>query len=208
MKWIKFCITNRIPYYIYRLQKEDSIILNNIKPDGFIIILSGIVYITKVFANREVSPIAILNENNIFIKNQKENKIHYTMVALQTTYIININHNIHKYQKGNILTCINILNNYKQTYEKYEVINKIVCQKQVKHRILQLIFILSLQYGIIKGQTIFIPFNLSYHNIAILTGTSKNTVVKVMKKMYAIGIKRDIIHNTILIKNILNLKLQ
>nr|YP_010851111.1 Global nitrogen transcriptional regulator [Aphanocladia stichidiosa]WGH13966.1 Global nitrogen transcriptional regulator [Aphanocladia stichidiosa] len=210
MKWIKFLTNNKIPYYIYKLKKEDFIILNNIKNKNknIIIILSGTIFITKVFPNKESLPIAILNKNNILIKNNKELRIYYKIIALEKTYILTLDLFILKQNKVHTLFRMNILNAYKKTIEQYEVINNIMSQKNIKNRILQLIFNICLRFGQIKNQQIFIPFQLSNKNIAILTGTSTNTVSKIMKKIYNKNIIKNLNKKVIFLDNIFNLDLK
>nr|YP_010619749.1 Global nitrogen transcriptional regulator [Tayloriella tenebrosa]WAX03762.1 Global nitrogen transcriptional regulator [Tayloriella tenebrosa] len=204
MKWIKFLTQKKIPYYIYKLQKEDFIILNK-NNSKIIIILSGIIFITKVFPNKELIPVAILDENNILIKSNKEIKTYYKIFALEKTYILTLDE--YKLNESNIIG-INLLHGYKKTIGKYEAMNNIISQKQIKNRILQLIFTICLEFGKLKNQKIFIPFKLSNKNIATLTGTSENTVNKVIREIYTEDLIKDISNNIISIKNILNLNLK
>nr|WGH13769.1 Global nitrogen transcriptional regulator [Lophurella pseudocorticata] len=210
MKWIKFLTNNKIPYYIYKLKTADFIILNNIKHknNNILIILSGTIFITKVFPNKELLPIAILNKDNILIKNNKELKIYHKLIALEKTYVLTLDLFILKQNKVNTLFRINILNAYKKTIEQYEVINNIMSQKNIKNRILQLILNICLRFGQVKNQKIFIPFQLSNKNIAILTGTSENTVSKTMKKIYNKNIIKNLNKKVIFLDNILNLDLK
>nr|YP_010619554.1 Global nitrogen transcriptional regulator [Xiphosiphonia pinnulata]WAX03567.1 Global nitrogen transcriptional regulator [Xiphosiphonia pinnulata] len=206
MKWIKLLTKNKIPYYIYKIKKEDFIILNKNNSNAMII-LSGIIAITKVFHNKELLPIAILDRNNILIRGSKEAKTYYKIVALEKTYILTLNKDLLN-KSNNILININLLNSYNKTIDKYEAMNHIMSQKQIKHRILQLIFTICLQFGKVESQKIFIPFKLSNKNIAILTGTSENTVNKVIRKIYQQGIIKDYSNKVISINNILDLNLK
>nr|WGH12977.1 Global nitrogen transcriptional regulator [Echinothamnion sp.] len=210
MKWMKFLAHNKIPYYIYKLKQEDFIILNNIKNrnNNIIIILSGCIFVTKVFPNNELLPITILDRNHIFIKDSKELKLYYKLIALETTYILTFNSSILNNNKISTLLGISIINAYKKTLEKYEAINNIMGQKNTKNRILQLILNICLQFGKVKNQQILIPFQLSNTNIAILTGTSKNTVNKIMKSIYNKSIIKELNKKVIIVDNILNLNLK
>nr|YP_010619360.1 Global nitrogen transcriptional regulator [Amplisiphonia pacifica]WAX03373.1 Global nitrogen transcriptional regulator [Amplisiphonia pacifica] len=206
MKWIKLLTQNKIPYYIYKLKKEDFIILNK-NTDNIIIILSGIIFITKVFTNKELLPIAILDKHNILITSNKETKTYYKIVSLEKAYILTLNkYNLKKSTTG-ILIEIELLNNYNKTISNYEAMNNIMSQKKIKNRILQLIFTICLQFGKIESQRILIPFKLSNKNIAILTGTSENTVNKIIKRIYKQGIIKERSNKIISINNILNLNL-
>nr|YP_010619944.1 Global nitrogen transcriptional regulator [Symphyocladia marchantioides]WAX03957.1 Global nitrogen transcriptional regulator [Symphyocladia marchantioides] len=204
MKWVKILAQNKIPYYIYKIKQEDFIILNK-NNSNIIIILSGILFITKVFPNKESLPIAMLNKHDIFIKNNKEAKIYYKIIALEKAYLLTLNTNNLEKSK-NILIKNDILNSYKQTVNEYEAMNNVMSQKQIKNRILQLIFTICLKFGKIKNQKILIPFKLSNKNIAILTGTSKNTVNKIMREIYQQNIIQEYNNKIIYINNIYNLK--
>nr|YP_009654457.1 Global nitrogen transcriptional regulator [Pleurostichidium falkenbergii]QCH39744.1 Global nitrogen transcriptional regulator [Pleurostichidium falkenbergii] len=208
MKWIKFFTINKIPYYIYKLNKEDSIVLSNInnKDNKVTFILSGIIYIKKVFSNKEILPIAILNENNIFAINNKEENIYYQLSALKTTYILTLGEYFLKKANSKILLEINILTTYQKTIEQYQYMNMIMSQKNILNRIIQIIFILCLKFGKVKNKNIVLPFKLSKQNIAIMAGTSENTVNKIMKKVYKGGIINELNKTSISIKNIANLK--
>nr|YP_010618779.1 Global nitrogen transcriptional regulator [Rhodomelopsis africana]WAX02792.1 Global nitrogen transcriptional regulator [Rhodomelopsis africana] len=205
MKWIKFLTQNKIPYYIYKLKREDFIILNK-KKSNIIIILSGIIFITKVFPNKELLPLAILDKHSILIKNNKKVKTYYKIIALEKAYILTLNEYSINKSSINILMGINIFNGLKKTIDNYEAMNNIMSQKQVKNRIIQLIFTICLQFGKIKSQKISIPFKLSNKNIAILTGTSENTVNKVIRTIYKKDIIKELSNKAISIKNILHLK--
>nr|YP_010618974.1 Global nitrogen transcriptional regulator [Deltalsia parasitica]WAX02987.1 Global nitrogen transcriptional regulator [Deltalsia parasitica] len=207
MNWIKILTQNRIPYYIYKLKREDFIILNK-KNSNIIIILSGIIFITKVFPNKELLPIAILDKTNIFIKSNKERRTYYKIFALEEAYVLTFNASFLNKTYINHSININLLNKYKKTIDKYEAMNNIMSQKQIQNRILQLIFTICLQFGTVKNQKISIPFRLSNKNIAILTGTSEHTINKVIRRIYNKGIIKEKNNKIISINNIyyLNLK--
>nr|ARW60695.1 global nitrogen transcriptional regulator [Polysiphonia sp.] len=209
MKWIKFLTINNIPYYIYKIKKEDSIIISNIKNNNnIIIILCGLAYLTQVFTNQELLPVAILDKNKILFSEAKKQQIYHKLVALDTTYVLSLDEFTLKRSSLSVVLGIHLLESYKQTIHKYELTNTIISQKYIKNRILQLIFTICLQFGEIKNQKILIPFHLSQKNIAILTGTSKNSVSKVMKKISKMNIIKDLDKKMIYINNILQLNLK
>ena len=54
----------------------------------------------------------------------------------------------------------------------------ILIQKNTQYRILQLIILLSLKFGIIYPEYIKIPFKIRKYDIAVMTGSSNNTIHK------------------------------
>ena len=206
MEWIKFLTISKIKYHIYKLNKSDTLILHNLENvnNKIIIILYGLIYIVKVFPNKELLPIAILDKNTILINYKKDNQIYYKLVALETTYIIsfkedNPNHTIN--------TELNNIKYYKKTLKRYEEMSEIISQRKTKNRIVQLILLIGLKFGIIRNQVILIPFKLSQENIAMMTGLSQNTINKTMKVIYKMGIIEEN-KRIINLSNILNINLK
>nr|YP_009392365.1 global nitrogen transcriptional regulator [Osmundaria fimbriata]ARW60927.1 global nitrogen transcriptional regulator [Osmundaria fimbriata] len=187
MKWIHFLINCNITYYIYKLNQEDTIIMDSCLPkiNKMIIILYGSILCVKIFSNQEVLPIAILNNQNLFkIEELKSyNKFYYQLKALEKTYIITFNsENIYKKKiKKYLLT--NILCSYENTLKQYEIMSEIISQKYIKKRIFQIILLLLLKFGKINQNRVYLPFKISYKNLASLTGTNKTTVGKIIKQM-------------------------
>nr|YP_009397936.1 global nitrogen transcriptional regulator [Sonderella linearis]ARW67122.1 global nitrogen transcriptional regulator [Sonderella linearis] len=207
MKWINFFVNQNIPHYIYKLNKNDIIIINRINSytEKSIIILYGSLYIINTFTNQEELPLTILNKNNIFdINNLNTNyRSYYQLIALEKTYIISFqfNHikNIKEMDKYHL---INIINSYQKTINKYETMNKILSHKYIKNRLIQLILFLFLEFGNIHGKQIYIPFKISQKNLAIITGTNKTTINKVMKYISKTLFINYAIKNTIHINDI------
>nr|ARW69414.1 global nitrogen transcriptional regulator [Polysiphonia sp.] len=210
MKWIKYLTINKIPYHIYKIKKKDSIILTNVENENnnLLIILCGILYITKVFPNKELLPVAILEKNEIFSQNRKNKDIYYKLTSLETTYVLSIEEHKVKMSNSYISKDINILKSHQKTVYKYELNNEIISQRYTKDRIIQLILIICLQFGKIKNKQLLIPFKLSQKNIAILSGTNKSSVNKTIKKMRTMKILRNVDKKTIYINNLLNLSLK
>jgi len=78
---------------------------------------------------------------------------------------------------------------------------EILAHKNTKHRIVQLLLILSSKFGIIKNQEVEIILSISRNMLSKITGSSKNSVNKVLQQMQ----KKDTIsycHNIITIRNI------
>lgn len=204
MEWIKFLTISKIKYHIYKLNKSDTLILHNLENvnNKIIIILYGLMYIVKVFPNKELLPIAILDKNTILINYKKDNQIYYKLVALETTYIISF-----KEENNNIHTELNIIKYYKKTLKRYEEMSEIISQRKTKNRIVQLILLIGLKFGIIRNQVILIPFKLSQENIAMMTGLSQNSINKTMRVIYEMGIIEEN-KRIINLSNILNINLK
>nr|YP_009296307.1 global nitrogen transcriptional regulator [Sebdenia flabellata]AOM65242.1 global nitrogen transcriptional regulator [Sebdenia flabellata] len=188
MQWIYNFTTYKIPFYIYKLKKNDCIIYPaNYSKNKSVIILNGILYLLKTFTNGETISLAILNTNNIIniIDNHIEPRhYYYRAIALEETYIISfqwdniyINNNI----KPQIIK--NIINSYQKTIYKYEIMNHIITHKEIKNRVIQLILYLCEEFGIIKKKHIFIPFEISQVTLSTITGSNKVTINKIMKTL-------------------------
>nr|YP_009392773.1 global nitrogen transcriptional regulator [Bostrychia tenella]ARW61335.1 global nitrogen transcriptional regulator [Bostrychia tenella] len=182
MKWINFFANYSIPYYIYKIEKEDSILLNNSykNVNKSIIIIHGSIYIIKIFINQEILPVAILGKNNIFTLKEKNvnYKFYYKLIALETTYLISFSLNN---LKNNYALLLNIIKSYNNTLEKYEVMNEIISQKYAKNRTVQLILFLCLEFGIVNKKEVYLPFKLSQRSLAIMSHTNKTTINKIIK---------------------------
>lgn len=187
MKWINAFSSSQIKYYIYKLNKGDSIIYSyNSDYNKSLIILNGIIYIIKIFTNQEIIPIAILNTNNIIYLNSlhttKQN--YYKLIAFEKTYIISFNINQLKYQSNTYkLLTSNIIKSYELTLKRYELMNTILMQKNIQNRLIQIILFLSLEFGIVYQQKIIIPFTLSQKNLANITGSNKITINRIIHKL-------------------------
>ncbi len=204
MKWTKFLITNQTPYYLHKIDKKDSVIIKTVNTNQIIIVLAGTSYITERFTNKEILPLEILTQNSMFTINKLNRNIYYEITPLETTYILNIEENIFQYKNAYIPN--KIKNNYSK--EAYKIINTIIKQKNITNRIIQLILLLLLHRGDIKGTNIHMPFQLSNKNIATLTGTSINTATKVMNKIYKTRIIKKFNKKLISISNVNHVKLE
>nr|QCI05110.1 global nitrogen transcriptional regulator [Centroceras clavulatum] len=184
MIWINYFFTFNIPFYIYKLKSGDSIIhKSQYSKSHTIIILHGIVYLVQVFSNNETIPISIMSKNNILdINNYKiSSKSYYKVTALKDTYLLNfcskkVKESNHKYY---ILKYL--LKSYQLTLYNQENIRYILCHKTTKYRIIQLIIILSLQFGIIEKNLIKIPFKVKKTDISLITGSNISNVNKIVK---------------------------
>nr|YP_009297082.1 global nitrogen transcriptional regulator [Ceramium japonicum]AOM66425.1 global nitrogen transcriptional regulator [Ceramium japonicum] len=181
MKWISYFFTCNIPFYIYHLKTNDSMIeIYNNKQEKSIIILCGLIYTTKIFSNYESCPIALLHKNNIIdIDNCLQNeKSYYKMTALKETYIIRFSY-IHIKDINITKTFFKYyIASYKFTLYTHKMMHYILIQKNTYYRIIQLVTLLSIYFGIINQEFIKIPFKIRKIDIAMMTGSNINTINK------------------------------
>nr|YP_009393608.1 global nitrogen transcriptional regulator [Bostrychia simpliciuscula]ARW62170.1 global nitrogen transcriptional regulator [Bostrychia simpliciuscula] len=183
MKWINFFANYNITYYVYKINKEDSILIysscKNINKS--IVIIHGSIYITKNFTNQKKLILAILSKNDIFSLKSKSKKFYYKLIALEETYFISFNLVDLKKFKSNDCFLFNIIISYENTLSKYEIMNEILSQKYAHNRVTQLILFLCLEFGIISKKKIYIPFKLSQKKLAIISNTSTVAINKNIK---------------------------
>nr|YP_009397530.1 global nitrogen transcriptional regulator [Dasyclonium flaccidum]ARW66716.1 global nitrogen transcriptional regulator [Dasyclonium flaccidum] len=189
MKWINFFTDYNIPYYVYKLNKEDAIIINNCRKnkDTSIIILYGSIYITKIFKENTIIPLVILNHNSIFHLKKKNirTKFYYKITALEQSYIISFRlSHINNRRKINRKITLGIINSYQITLNKYEVMNEIINQKYIKNKVVQLILLLCLDFGIINNTKVHIPFKISQKHLATMIGNNTNNINRVIQYLY------------------------
>lgn len=182
MKWISYLFTFKVPFYIYKLQTHDSIIENKHKPqEKTIIILYGALNLIQVFSNKEMLPITLLHKNHILDinNNPNKNKSYYKLTALKETYLICFDSNQiydNDYITKNFLKSYLIY--YKLTLKHQQMMNYILIQKNTKHRIIQLIILFSIKFGVMYDEFIKIPFKIRKQDIAIMSGSSMSTINK------------------------------
>nr|YP_009395677.1 global nitrogen transcriptional regulator [Vertebrata isogona]ARW64547.1 global nitrogen transcriptional regulator [Vertebrata isogona] len=189
MNWIIFFAINNINYYVYKLESRDSIIFKNVEKNNLstIIVLEGMITLVKVFQNQETLPIAILNRNHI-INYKESNGAYYKITALNNTYLITLKENI-LYQNQKIhCNKVNIIDNYKNTLEKYEETLQILNQKNTTNKIILFILFTFLRFGLIRKYKIIIPVEIRKEYIATMTGTSLYRVNKILRKTNNINV--------------------
>nr|YP_009294549.1 global nitrogen transcriptional regulator [Asparagopsis taxiformis]AOM66032.1 global nitrogen transcriptional regulator [Asparagopsis taxiformis] len=193
MKWIYYFSSCHIPFNIYKLQTGDAIIYQYTSHKyQSIIILQGLLYITKQFTNHEKACIAILQTNNVFdsynllLNTQKnDSTYYYKLVALQTTFILSFQLQDLNINKNNINSnlLLNIIASYQNTINKYKIMNNILIHKYMQNRIIQLLLTLSEEFGIIHKHSIIIPFVISQHTISEIVGSNRITVNRILRKL-------------------------
>lgn len=205
MKWISSFFNLNIPFYIYKLKKNDAIIENkNNQQEKTIIILYGAINLVQIFSNQEILPITILHKNHILdINNNPSNtKSYYKINALKETYLICFySHDIHNNNFINEDFLKYYLIYYKLTLENQKMMNYILIQKNTQYRIIQLIIFFSLQFGIIYEEFIKIPFKIRKRDMAIMSGSNINTINKTFDLLQVYKIIKYSKKQLILVKN-------
>nr|YP_010903559.1 global nitrogen transcriptional regulator [Hypnea cryptica]WCH56012.1 global nitrogen transcriptional regulator [Hypnea cryptica] len=187
MKWLHYFLNLNIPFYIYKLNANDSIIVsNNININKPMIILYGIVYIVKNFHNDKKTTIAILeSENILYIDPIKNEKYHYKIIAISKSFLISFQWK----NLINIKTDINhiifkeVIKIYKKTNNKYEIINMIMSHKYIKNRVIQLLLLLGRDFGSINKTNIIIPYYISQYTISTISGSNRTTINRFMQDL-------------------------
>lgn len=186
MKWINHFTVSKIPFYVYKLHKGDSIVyIQNSGKDTSIIILHGTLYLLKIFTNKEILTLGILNKENIIHPIAEQQYCYYKLIAIEESFLISFkwkdlisNNNA----ENNLL--MNIIKASQSTLYKYEIMNNILIHKYTKHRVIQLILFLCKEFGLIEKNQIIIPFYISQITISIITGSNRCTINKIMHSLY------------------------
>nr|AYR06392.1 global nitrogen transcriptional regulator [Rhodogorgon sp.] len=177
-----------ISFQIYTLSKEDSIILTCDPPNNqLLIILDGLVKLSKIFTNEEIVCMGILKRDYILhysVLRADTNNHYYKALALSETLILSIQFTeiINKvYQKNNLLK--QLILSYSYSTKGYKNMIKILSHRQIKNRIIQLILILCEELGQVDAKSIIVPLYLSHNIVSIITGSHRITVARIMKQL-------------------------
>nr|YP_009565127.1 global nitrogen transcriptional regulator [Gelidium galapagense]QBA96478.1 global nitrogen transcriptional regulator [Gelidium galapagense] len=188
MKWLNKLSELKISFHTFKLSNNDSIIYNN-EPfnEKSFVIISGLLYLQKIFLNGEKLCIAILTKNTLLSldsENTSKALYYYQLVSLNTSYIISLHtHNLSARKKQHINLMLNMHKEYYKTLIAYERMIQILTHKYIKYRVIQLLLFLSKEEGNIINNTIIIPFYISQSNIGNIVGSNKNTVNKIIKSL-------------------------
>lgn len=188
MKWLNKLSEARISFYTYKLNINDCIIYNyelfNSNTRSFIVI-SGLLYLQKVFLNGEKLCIAILTRDTLLhldFNNISKKLYYYQLISLNTSYIISLcNNDLYAKKKQHII--LNMHKGYCKTLIAYEKMIHILTHKYIKYRVIQLLLFLSIEEGNIINNTIIIPFYISQSSIGNIVGSNKNTINKIIKAL-------------------------
>uniref|UniRef100_UPI00300160AA global nitrogen transcriptional regulator n=1 Tax=Anunuuluaehu liula TaxID=3049639 RepID=UPI00300160AA len=186
MKWINQFTVSKIPFYVYKLNKGDSIIyVQNKAQDTSIIIAHGSLYLLKIFTNKEILALGILNQKNIIHTLSEKPYCYYKLIAIEVSFLISfklIDLISNDNSQTNLL--INVIKASQTTLYKYEMMNNILVHKYTKNRVIQLILFLCKEFGLVKQNRIIIPFHISQLTISIITGSNRCTINKIMHRLY------------------------
>nr|YP_010904158.1 global nitrogen transcriptional regulator [Caulacanthus ustulatus]WCH57409.1 global nitrogen transcriptional regulator [Caulacanthus ustulatus] len=184
MRWIKEFLKLEVPFCTYKLKQGDSIIY--VDNNKSFIVLHGIVYISKTFTNEETITLGILEVGNIINNPISSTNYYYKIYAIVDTFLLSfqwaqlINYN--NYLSKQLFFKLIELNEL--TKKKYEIMNTILCHKDIKSRVSQLILVLLSDIGIIHKTTITIPCYISQNIISDITGSTRSRINKILKSFY------------------------
>nr|YP_009732247.1 global nitrogen transcriptional regulator [Gracilaria spinulosa]QHS70716.1 global nitrogen transcriptional regulator [Gracilaria spinulosa] len=200
-KWNQLFFESEIPFYIYKLNKGDSLIFKyQIKYKPLIIIFYGTVYVMKIFTNSESIFIAILTNKSVIDFNCLDsNYVYYKVVALENTYFIKFFCLDYSANYQYLLTSIKLLDLFRYTLKQYESSLYILMHKSIRYRVVQLLLLLCRDFGVLNKNYVFIPFELSQKTISYITGSNPITVNKVMHFLIKRLFIKYIVKNKILI---------
>nr|UAD87899.1 global nitrogen transcriptional regulator [Gracilaria textorii] len=202
-KWKQLFFELEIPFYIYKLNKGDSLIFKyQTKYQPLIIVFYGTVYIMKIFTNSEAIFLAILTNKSIIDFNFNffdSNSVYYKVVALENTYLIKffwLDYIIHcKY----LSTSLKLLDLFRYTLRQYESSSYILMHKSIRYRVVQLLLLLCKDFGILNNNYVLIPFELSQKTISCITGSNSITINKIVNFLIKRLFIKYIVKNKIVI---------
>nr|YP_009511545.1 global nitrogen transcriptional regulator [Gracilariopsis mclachlanii]AXI97422.1 global nitrogen transcriptional regulator [Gracilariopsis mclachlanii] len=202
-KWVQLLLELDIPFYVYKLNKGDSIISKyKHKNSSAAIILYGTVYVLKMFTNGEAICVALLNHNNIIDFNFStldKDYVYYKIIALEETYLINFYWLDFICIFNYLPIAIKIFNLFRNTLKKYEMTSYVISHKSIRYRIIQLFVLLCQEFGYINNNCIKIPFEISQLTISNMIGSNTITVNKIMRDLINQFLIKYIVKKKILI---------
>nr|YP_010198287.1 global nitrogen transcriptional regulator [Gracilaria ornata]UAD86703.1 global nitrogen transcriptional regulator [Gracilaria ornata] len=200
-KWKQLFFESEIPFYIYKLNKGDSLVFKyQTKYKPLIIVFYGTVYIMKIFTNSESIFLAILTNKSIIDFNFFDsNYIYYKVVALENTYFIKLFWLDYIAHCHYLSTSIKFLDLFRYTLRQYESSSYVLMHKSIRYRVVQLLLLLCKDFGVLNNNYVLIPFELSQKTISYITGSNPITVNKVVNFLIKRLFIKYIVKNKILI---------
>lgn len=204
MKLINLLIKSDTLYYLYKLKPGDSIIYQSNKNyNRYYAVISGAVLFKNITSKNKHITLGIVNNCNIINFKNCEHSL-FEIEAITLTYVLT-----YKCQYSNLInkrqryTLTYYMKNHTKQLEQYKEIIYILSHKFIKNRFIQLIFYLSLEFGIIKNDRLTIPLYINKQQISLMIGSSRTNINKIIRSY------RSCIHlsnkKNIYIKNIINL---
>nr|YP_009243974.1 global nitrogen transcriptional regulator [Sporolithon durum]AMK96216.1 global nitrogen transcriptional regulator [Sporolithon durum] len=185
MRWIQLLEEENFSFTIYKLKRYDSIIIApNSNAKNLLIILDGFINMLKVFTNNETLCLGLLTNNCIIQQyniTSKPINYYYKANAMTLTIVLSININsliINKNTKNLLISYL--VSSYSKTLTSYETIFTIYAQKNATRKIIQLLLILSEEFGNLSNTDIKIPFGLTHYSLSIIIGINRVNVTKIM----------------------------
>lgn len=186
MKWIEYLEKNNIAFNIHILEKNDSLIFykKSTKKHLFIIV-NGLIKLINIFTNGEIICSKLLYNKNIIpyelINSYKEHNHYYKAKALIKTAILSVpldkSKNFYTKKDYSNIKSLHLLELNKQDTN---IMIQILCHRNTKKRIINLLLILAKEFGHLKNYKIIIPFYISHYDISIITGSQRANVTRVM----------------------------
>ena len=182
MTWIHALSKTQINYYIYKLNKNDSILFfQALTNNQYLIILEGIICILKIFNGKKKFTVGVLKTNHAIHLNNNNSKYYYKLIAFEQTYLISFSLNMNNYINPKIL--FYILESQKLTIQKYELINCILKQQYTKYKIIQFILFLFIEFGLMNNKYMYLSFHLSQSKLSLITGINKNKINHIINEL-------------------------
>nr|QCI04978.1 global nitrogen transcriptional regulator [Callithamnion tetricum] len=186
MTWIHQLSKANIPFNVYKLNPEDSLVCSQIfNLDQILIIIHGIIHVTHIYNNKEIIPLTILFQGHTLSVTHKLYQIqsYYKYTSINTTYIISFSKtSLHKI-KNKVYIYVDILNTYNLTIQQYTIMKHIFIEKEMKYRLLKFIIFLCNKFGIIKHTYIYLPFSIKQKILAKILGSNTVTINRIIKEL-------------------------
>nr|YP_010728899.1 global nitrogen transcriptional regulator [Lithothamnion corallioides]WEA76994.1 global nitrogen transcriptional regulator [Lithothamnion corallioides] len=188
MIWLEYLENVNISFNIEILQPNDSMIITNFLQDTqVVIILDGFVQLLKIFTNGETICTQLLKANHIIQLNNSKSKLinyHYKANAITRTALISIP--LKEFTKK-ISRTQRSIEKFKQLYKNdnanHDIMTDILCHRNTKKRIIQLLLILAKEFGQRRQTNIIIPFYLSHSTLSTITGSNRVNITRIMNKL-------------------------
>nr|WOA02409.1 global nitrogen transcriptional regulator [Gloiopeltis furcata] len=190
MKWLNHFSELKIPFYLYNLNNNDSIVCSSsINRKKSFIVVHGVMYLVKVFANGEMLTLGIFNKGDIISITDPNKSCYYSIIALRETFILSFTWEDLIYLSTKKKCSLKeIACSLKSALHQYEQMNTILAHKCTRHRIIQLILFLAREYGQISSDKIKIPFYMSQNTIGTVIGSNTSNVSHIISNLLDMGI--------------------
>nr|YP_009511756.1 global nitrogen transcriptional regulator [Melanthalia intermedia]AXI97633.1 global nitrogen transcriptional regulator [Melanthalia intermedia] len=185
IKWIHLFLKSKIPFYVYKLSKGDSVILKRHEKHPLnIVVLYGTAYVLKIFTNNEALLLAIFSDDTIIDSATDyldSNYAYSRFVALQQTYLLSFSWTDFISRSSNSPAfAVELVSLFRNTLRCYQISSSILAHKEIKNRVIQLLLFMCQEFAVIENVQFVIPFKMSRSTIGHMAGGNQVTVGKVM----------------------------